>query len=167
MKSVLIWGLILAAVLGIGALLPFESKDVSQLVPVEALVVSIERDQIILNGGDCQGKGETWEAAWQDLQNSAEGHVFFGTAEQVVLAGAAVKLLQEAATSKELRPAANICAALGQVPDPKKAAAYLSAHNGGLTLQKVRAALKQGERLELPVLIIKEGGMRLYDAGSR
>lgn len=162
MKTAVIWGLIAAAIWGVGALLPFQSTDVAQLVPVETLVVSLKDTQLVLDGGTCRGSGNTWEEAWQDLQNSAEGHVFLGTAEQIVFAGAAIKTLPDAVSNRMLRPAANVCVSVGKIPDPKETSAYLSAHNGGITLQTVRAWLKQGQQPELPVLVVQEGGMRLY-----
>lgn len=157
----------LAAVAGMTALLPFESSDVAQLVPVEALVVSMDQGEVVLDGGACQGRGETWDAAWQDLKRGAEGNVFLGTAEQVILTGAAVDLLPQAAWCEELRPAAVICVSPGPAPEPEEAAAYLSAHNGGVTLQQVRAALLQEQPVELPVLVETEGGLRLYGTKHR
>jgi len=166
-KKVLAWGLVGVVLLGAGAMLPFQSRDIAQLVPIEALVVSVSQDKVVLNGGECSGRGSTWEDAWKDLKNSGDGWVFFGTAEQIVLVGGAVKLLTEVVSCEELRPAANVCVALGTMPQPEKVSAYLSAHNSGVTLQKVRADLKQGACPILPVLITEEGEMRLYETENR
>ena len=73
----------LAAALRMSGLLPFTGNDVAELVPVEALTVDWKEGQVVLDGGDCQGYGESWEAALQDLHAGAEGTVFLGTAEQV------------------------------------------------------------------------------------
>ena len=163
MKTIVFWFLLAAAVLGIGSLLPFQSRDVGQLVPVETLVISLEEDQIQLNGGICEGKGKTWETAWQDLQDGAPGYVFLGTAEQVVFVGGAMRLLQQVAEANALRPAAHVCVSVGQKPKPEAITPFLRTHNSGLTLQQVRAAFKQGRELAMPVLEIKEGEMHLYE----
>lgn len=165
-KRIGVW-LFLAVLVGISSMLPFQRNDVAKLVPVEALVVSMERGTVVLNGGDCQGRGKTWQEAWLDLQNSADGAVFLGTAEQVILVGAAANLLPQVAWNEQLRPAAVVCVSPGAAPDPKEAAAYLGAHNGGVTLQQVRTALLQEKTIELPVLVQTEGGMRLYGTENR
>ena len=167
MKHRTVWiGLTAAALLLLGGM-PFKRSDVARLAPVEALVVSVEQGRVVLDGGDCQGRGASWEEAWQDLQRGAEGQVFLGTAEQIVLTGSAVELLPQAVNSGALRPAAQVCVCPGPAPDPKQAAAYLSAHKTGVTLQRVQAALQRGESFALPVLMETEGGLRLYAATNR
>jgi len=158
---------IAAAALRLTGLLPFQTTDVARLKPVEALVISVEQGEIVFRGEECQGRGTTWEEAWTDLEQSAEGTVFLDTAEQVVLVGQAADLLAGAAWSEQLRPAANVCICIGEAPEPEAAAAYLSAHAGGLTLQKVRAALLRQETVKPPVLVKTEGGLRLYGAYDR
>lgn len=155
---------LLLAVIVMAGWLPFQSSDVAQLVPIETLVISMEDGWIILDGGETLGRGKNWEEAWKDLHHGADGRVFLGTVEQVVLSGAAVELLSEAAWNEELRPAATVCTSLGSKPKPKDATAYLSAHNGGVTLQQVRAALLKEETIRLPILVQTEGGLRLYGA---
>ena len=157
----------LAAALRLTGLLPFQTSDVAQLKPVEALVVSLRDGDVVLNGGDSQGRGETWDEALGDLRQGAEGNLCLGTAEQVVLCGDAVGLLKEIAESEDLRPAAVICRCPEGEPDPKQAAAYLSAHNAGLTLRQVRAKLLRGEWIQLPVLAKTEGGLRLNGTEDR
>lgn len=154
------------AALRLTGLLPFETKDVASLKPVEALVVSVEEETLVLDGGECQGRGKTWEEALADLKEGADGDVFLGTAEQVVLCGAAWKFLPQMVGSDELRPAAVVCACNGEVKQ-EEAARYLSAHNAGLTLQQVRAALLRGETVKLPVLRMTEGGLRLDGSEDR
>jgi len=160
-------GILCVALLGLSALLPFERNDVAKLVPVETLVVSVERETIVLDGGECMGRGETWQKAWQDLLQSANGTVFLGTAEQIVLVGTAVNLLPQVVWNEQLRPAAVICVSPGPVPDLKKMTAYLGTHNAGVTLQQVRMALLQEEPVELPVLVETEGGLRLHGTKHR
>ena len=159
------WGSIFLALVLIAAAasaMPFERNDVAQLVPVEALVISAEDGELMLNGGACKGRGKTWEDAWKDLKESAEGTVFLSTTEYVVLTGGAAKMLQNVAWNTELRPAAELYAGLGQTLDPENIAKYLSAHHGGMPLHQVRAALLENRTVSLPILAETEGGLRLH-----
>jgi len=158
----LAWVAVLAAALGAGRIFPFESSDVAQLVPIQALVVSAQDGKVVLDGGPCRGIGADWNSAWQDLQQSAEGHVFLGTADHVVLCGTAVELLPHVVKNKTLRPAASVCVCRDGVPKAEDAAAYLSAHSGGVTLQQVRALQLRTGSVRLPELVHAEGGLRLY-----
>ena len=153
---------ILAAALRMTGLLPFETRDVAQLKPVEALVISVDQGELVLQSEACMGRGVSWDAAWEDLKRGADGDLFLGTVEQVVLVGEAADLLSQVAQSDRLRPAAMVCTCPGAAPDPKEAAGYLSAHNSGLTLQQVRAKLLRQETVRLPVLVETEGGLRIY-----
>jgi len=60
-----------------------------------------------------------------------------------------------------------ICVCTGPLPKPKDAAAYLSAHDAGMTIQKVQAAMVRGEGVALPVLRNTEGGLRLNGSKNR
>ncbi len=156
-----------AAILGLSGLLPFERTDVASLVPVDVLTVDLQRGQAVLKGGEAEGRGKTWEAALEDFRQGANGRVFFDTAGQVILSKDAVRLLPDVIRGEELRPAANICICTGPMPEPKEAAEYLSAHDGGVTIQMVWAAMLKGEGVALPILKETEGGLRLYGSENR
>lgn len=162
MKRIAVF-LLLAAALRMSGLLPFESRDVADLVPVQALTVSLDGQTLVLDGGEAQGRGETWEEALSDLDKSTGGDVFLSTAEHLILTGAAVDLLPEIVKSSALRPAAQVCFAPGAPPEPSEAADYLSAYETAWTVQRIRAALLRGEMVHLPVLAETEGGLRLYE----
>lgn len=166
MKRILLF-VCLAAALRMTGLMPFSGNDVADLVPVEALTVDWKRGQVVLDSGESQGYGADWAEALEDLHRGADGTVFLGTAEQVVLSEAAVRLLPDVIRSQQLRPAAVICVCTGPLPKPKDAAAYLSAHDAGMTIQKVRAAMVRGEGVALPVLRNTEGGLRLNGSKNR
>lgn len=166
MKRILLF-VLLAAGLRLSGLLPFESHDVATLVPLEALTVSCEQGNIVLDGGACQGSGATFAQALEDLQQGADGAVFLGTAKQVILTGSAIRLLPEVVRSPALRPAAVVVAAHGSPPDPEAASKFLSAHDAGLTIQMVRAAILRDEPVSLPLLKEMKGGFRLYGASHR
>ena len=165
MKQI-VWFVLLAAVLSLTGLLPFESNDVASLVPVEALTVDLNDDRVTLKGKDCQGHGTDWQSALEDLRESGTGTVFLGTAEQVVVSQRAVSLLPDIIRSEALRPAAVICVCPGEPPEPEKAAEYLSAHDAGMTIQKVQAVMLRGEGVKLPMLVKTEGGLRLYGTAN-
>lgn len=155
-KWMLLGLLLLAAKLA----LPFSGSDVSELTPVEALVVTREQGQVVVDGGDCRGRGATWAAALQDLRQGADGRAFLSTAEQIVLCGAAAELLEDVIADAKLRPAASVCLCEGEAPAPERAAAFLR-KKSDVTLRRLRAARLRDETVELPVLIQWEGGLRL------
>ena len=157
---------VLAAVLKTSGFLPFQSSDVAELVPVRALVVCKEAENIVLDGGACVGVGKSWQSAWEDLQRSAEGHVFLGTADHVILCGSAMELLPQVLESETLRPAASICVSDEGV-NAIKAADYLDAHDGGVNLRQVQILRQREGVVKLPELVQTEGGFRLYGAQDR
>ncbi len=153
---------VLAAVVRMSGLLPFPAMEIDELVPVETLTVTAEQNRVWLDARECRGQGKTWAEALEDLYRGAEGTVFLGTAEQVVLNQKATTLLPQMIQSGALRPGAAVCVCDGVLPSAEDAGAYLSAHNTGVTLQQVQAALVRGESIALPMLVKTEGGLRLY-----
>ena len=156
-----------AALLKVSGLLPFQTTDVAQLKPVEALVVSVEEGAVVLQGGETIGIGADWSTALEDLRHGAEGTLFLGTTEQVILCGKAVNLLEQVARSEDLRPGTMVVVCEDGQIDPEQAAAYLSAHNSGVTLGRVRAAMLRKESMLLTELAKTEGGLRLYEPSGR
>lgn len=154
--------LLIAAAAAAGILLPFQSSDVAELVPVEALVISVENGTVVLDGGDCRGMGKAWPEAVQDLKKSGNGRVFLAAAEQIVLCAGAEALLEEVVGSDVLRPAAGVCLCPGKPPSAADAAAFLAVRRELPTLQQLRAKLLRQEQVELPVLTETKGGLRLY-----
>lgn len=163
----LVFLVLLAGVLRTTGLLPFQSSDVAQLVPVQALVISQSGGSVVLDGGQCRGIGTDWDSAWQDLQNSADGHVFLETADHVILCGDAIALLPQVVRSGAFRPAASVCVCPDSVPDAQEAADYLDAHSGGVSLQQVQALQLRTGEIRLPRLRQTEGGLRLDGTQDR
>lgn len=159
--------LCLAIILRMAGWLPFSGNDVAELVPVEALTVDWEQKQVVLRGRDCVGYGETWTAAMQDLENAAEGVLFLGTVEQVVLSERAVHLLPDVIRSDRLRPASVVCVSSGGLPAPEEASKYLSAHDAGVTVQNIQSAMLREEGVRIPVLDRTKGGLRLRGSENR
>lgn len=156
-------GYLLLAMLAAGKLLmPFQSRNIADLIPVETLLVTVEQGQICLDGQQCHGRGVTWTDAVHDLRRSADGTVFLGTVDQIVLCGQGDDLLSQVMFDRQLRPAAEVCTCPGGITDLAQLTSFLAAHSTGLTLQKARARTLRREPVVLPLLVQTEGGLRLY-----
>ena len=154
--------IIVAAALFLTGLLPLRGTDVAELLPVRVMLVE-KKDGLVRIQCDhgAAGSGRNWELALEDLRKSAEGKVFFGTVEHVVLARSAWDLLPRVAASSDLRPAAKICCAARKLPEPEQTASFLHAHPGNVTLSRVRAQMLAGRQVRLPQIISKEGRLLL------
>lgn len=148
--------LALAARFGGGA------QDVSELVPVQALVIDAQDGEITV-AADTQdvGRGGSLDAALSDLRAGCAGALFTQTAEHVILTQKAWFLMPQVCVSAQLRPAAKLYRAAGQTKDARAALEFLQAHPGNLTLSRARAALLLNETPAVPVLVYAEGGFRL------
>ncbi len=145
------WILSLLAILLVTALgwLPFEGTDVATLEPAEALYVSLEGEQILVEtDGGWFGKGETVEEAVADLKESAPGQVFLQTVDYLLLQTESEALLPT--LYAHLRSGCSVCR-VEEKPDLEKASTYLRAHRPGLTLQDYRAG-----NTEIPKLTMEE-----------
>lgn len=152
----------LMTAVSLSGLVPFERHEVAALQPVQALTVSVENGRIVLDGGQVQGRGATWQDAMADLRHSGKGAVFLGTAEQIILVQSAVQLLPQVLSDRQLRPAAQVCVSRERITDVQAAADYLSAHPTGMTVQKLRTIIANAGSASLPVLTQTEGGLRIY-----
>ena len=150
----------LALVLKATGLLPFQSADIADLLPLRTLTVDVTADGITLNAGEASGTGPTLDAALENLHATATGRAFLATVRQVILSETARELLPRICQWEALRPAAQVVLAPEGLPDPEEAADYLETHDPGLTLQQVQAAWLRGETVTLPTLHT-EGGLRL------
>ncbi len=160
MKKLLICTALLLAV-GLLGWLPAEQKDIGDLLPVRALVVSQSQGQLVLDGGEkLQGQGPDWASAMENLRATAPGDAFFGTAGYVILVGDAQNVLRDVLGERERRPAAQVYAADG-VPEAESAAEFLDAHGGGVTMQELQAAVLEGRRISLPRMHSENGRYRL------
>lgn len=162
-KLALLAGLLL--VLGAVGWLPVKPRDVGDLLPVEALVLS-ERDGLLyLDGGnDLAGQGTTWAEAVKDLTETAPGVAFFDTTAHIILCGNTVNCLEQVLDDRALRPAARIYLGQGAI-EADDAAAYLATHRGNKTLQDLQAAWLEGRTVTLPVLTETDGRYRLTHDG--
>lgn len=135
--------------------LPFASCDVGGLRPVEVLMVSTEGGVVLRTDTGDMGRGESWDAALENLKATAPGTVFEGTVSFLILDAGAKDLLPELLARQDLNPGCGVCCGNGQL-DPEQAAAYLRAHEPDTDLRGLRAG-----REDVPVLLEKEGRLFL------
>ena len=119
------------------------AQDVSELVPVQALVIDAQNGEITVTA-DTQdvGRGGSLDAALSDLRAGCAGTLFTQTAEHVVLTQKAWFLMPQVCVSAQLRPAAKLYRAVGQSISAERALSFLQAPPGELTLSRARAALR-------------------------
>ena len=138
------------------------AQDVSELVPVQALVIDAQNGEITVTA-DTQdvGRGGSLDAALSDLRAGCAGALFTQTAEHVIVTSRAWYLAPQVCVSRQLRPAAKLYRAMEEVKEPEEALRFLQAHPGSLTLSHARAALLESREEAAPVLMQTEGGFRL------
>jgi len=138
------------------------AQDVSELVPVQALVIDAQNGEITVTA-DTQdvGRGGSLDAALSDLRAGCAGTLFTQTAEHVIVTSRAWYLAPQVCVSRQLRPAAKLYRAMEEVKKPEEALRFLQAHPGSLTLSHARAALLESREEAAPVLMQTEGGFRL------
>ena len=141
------------------------AQDVSELVPVQALVIDAQNGEITVTA-DTQdvGRGGSLDAALSDLRAGCAGTLFTQTAEHVVLTQKAWFLMPQVCVSAQLRPAAKLYRAVGaggRARPPHPALSFLQAHPGELTLSRARAALLENKEVQAAVLVQTGGGFRL------
>ena len=122
------------------------AQDVSELVPVQALVIDAQNGEITVTA---------------DTQAGCAGTLFTQTAEHVVLTQKAWFLMPQVCVSAQLRPAAKLYRAVGQSISAERALSFLQAHPGELTLSRARAALLENKEVQAAVLVQTGGGFRL------
>ena len=136
MKKWLIPAAVLAAV-AVFSRLPHPARDIADLKPVRAVYIHMEgrNFHVQTDTGD-SGIGHDLTEACLDLRAEADGEIFLGTAEFLIL-DPEVPITGE--IFDLLRPDCRVTFA-DKPPDLKKAAAYLSQHQPKLTLARLRAA---------------------------
>lgn len=138
-----------AAVLAVWFGMPFRTRDTARLLPLRTVQVEADAEGVYLRSEQGEGRGGNWREAVENLRENTPGDVFFDTAEQLVLCGAAEKLLPEIVDSGCLRPAAQIYHA-AELRPAKGLNALLNAHESGVTVGDAAAALARDETVSLP-----------------
>ena len=143
------WPVMAAAAVLILALSPFRGTDIGKLRPAQWVYLSRREDTVSLetDTGD-RGEGADVLSALEDLRQNAPGELFLGTADYAMISGEALRDLPQ--LRNVLRSGVEVC--LTEEEPDETTAAYLRAHNPGLTLR----GFFSGEG-ELPALVKQEG----------
>lgn len=153
-----------ALVLAFSGLLPVGVGEVADLEPTRILLVRREKGLVqATSDTGAQGLGATLEGALRDMQTTGQGKVFLDTAEAVLFHATARDVVQEAAQSALLRPAARAYYVEGDLPEAEDALEFLQTHSGSATLSQVRAALLGAGGGRIASLQNKEGRLRLIE----
>lgn len=155
MKRLLLYGIALVLVAALGWM-PFSPSDVADLKPVELIFLDASRETVLVKTDTGEsGRGSSLAAAIADMKKTTPGDVFLETADHLLITAEGSRYLEQAV--QFLRPGCNVCLTQTE-PDLEAAAAYLRAHEPGVTLQHWRAGLRM-----LPQLEIKEGRLCLVE----
>lgn len=143
------WPVMAATVVLILMLSPFQGTDIGKLRPAQWVYLSRQEDTVALETdmGD-RGEGADVISALEDLRRSAPGELFLEMADYALISREALEDLPQLRSL--LRSGVEVC--LTEEKPDETTAAYLRAHNPGLTLR----GFFSGEG-ELPVLDAEEG----------
>ena len=102
----------------------FRGTDIAKLAPVEVVWLSENAGEIYLetDTGD-SGKGDSVQAAYNNMKASAHGTIFLDTADYLIIQNGNEHLIAD--TYELLRPNCRICSA-PIIPDMESVAGFLS-----------------------------------------
>lgn len=147
-----------AAVLAVGGFQPATPSEVGKLVPVQTLCVTCGAAWEVTADGGLSGRGDSFDAALEDLSAGAPGQLFLGTVSAVTLTDETE--IREILDSDALRPAVQVLRLHGSAA-PDELTTFLAAHSGGVTIAALRTARAQDGTLSLPALIQTKEGFRI------
>lgn len=151
----------IAAAAGWLGLLPFEATDVAELIPAQTVFIMKNGGQYTVDvGAGVRAVGDTLKSALRALQEQTAGTVFFDTCEQLVLMGDTEALLPEIAAEESFRPAAGVYT-VSEQPEIGAVSEYLHSHHGGVTVSGIKAAVAEGQQVNVPRVEPVGGGYRI------
>ena len=149
MKRILLYIIVMAAAL----VVPEQGTDVGELIPVELVFLYKDEGAIVLETDTGNmGRGETLEAAYADLEDTAPGVIFLDAADYLLVARSVRTLAPQMA--EYMTTGSRICQAEKGI-DLTLAAQYLNVHPSEVKLKEVEAAT------ELPVLKQEKYGEKI------
>lgn len=149
MKRILLYIIVMAAAL----LVPERGTDVGELIPVELVFLYKDEGAIVLETDTGNmGRGETLEAAYADLKDTAPGIIFLDAADYLLVARSVRTLAPQMA--EYMKAGSRICQAEKGIDLPL-AAQYLNVHPSEVKLKEVEVAT------ELPVLKQEKYGEKI------
>lgn len=147
MKKTIIYGILLTAAL----LIPNEATDLEKMKPVEAVLVRMEDDLIIIETDtEDVGIGATVAQAMRNLEETTAGTIFLDTADYLLVTEGTEQQILEMA--QYLKKSVRICYAEEQI-DIVDAVEFLRAHRPEIKLRQ----WKDGAEIE----VLKEENGRL------
>lgn len=147
MKKTIIYGILLTAAL----LIPNEATDLEKMKPVEAVLVRMEDDLIIIETDtEDVGIGATVAQAMRNLEETTAGTIFLDTADYLLVTEGTEQQILEMALY--LKKSVRICYAEEQI-DIVDAVEFLRAHRPEIKLRQ----WKDGAEIE----VLKEENGRL------
>ena len=115
-----------AVILALLFLAPLERLDVAKLLPVEAVAIYLEEGEVVLEtDSEDQGRGDTVQAALENLKQNATKIIYLDTARYLLVAENAQAQAQE--LLQYLKPSVQQGIYAGG--DVKEEAKYLDAHS--------------------------------------
>ena len=152
MKETRVCAALLALLLAIAALCyaPGAASELSELLPVETLVVDRTAGALTVSSGALSGSGADWRSAMEALRACAPGKVFLETADRVILTERAADALPELCADPSLRPAVQLFLLRGEPGEGLEE--FAAARTSGATPEDPR---------ELPVILKENGRYRL------
>ena len=137
--------------------LPFHSRDVGELLPVETALFSVEGPAVVLETDlGLTGRGPTLGEALADLKEKAPGALFLDTGNFVLLRPSALPLLPELEKADFLRDSCTLCLAEGDL-DLKTVGPYLRAHKPAENLGDAFSTLAGNGTPRIPTLSQQAG----------
>ena len=153
MKRWLWYAVALALILAVSAE-SYAGSDVGELQPVQTLRVSEQAGTILVETDTGElGEGDTLDAAFRNMEETALGKLFLDTAEYLLIAPGCVELIPK--LTEYLRPSCCVCLTEGDV-DLMQVGQFLQIHPPDRTLMEYRAGLNQ-----VPLLKGFDGRMEL------
>ena len=116
-----------AVILGLLFLAPLERADVAKLLPIQAVAVYLEGEEVVLETDAAyMGRGDSVEAALSKLKDTTPAVVYLDTAEYLLVTEDATFCIDQ--LRQVLKPSVKVCVcqAAGRVQETVK---YLEIHS--------------------------------------
>lgn len=129
------------AILTLTCFAPVEPLDIAELLPVEAVAVYTDRNDIVLETDTGNiGRGATVEEALADLKTETPAVIYLDTAEYLLVSEDTLLVLEDIAKLLKPKVKVSCCDAGGRVKD---AAKYLHVHPQYKMLREIMSEKKE------------------------
>lgn len=136
--------LLYVAILALTCFAPVEPLDIAELLPVEAVAVYTDGNQIVLETDTKNiGRGETVKQALEDLKEKTPAVIYLDTAEHLLVSEDAQPMLAE--MSEFLKPTVKV-SKYDAREHVKEASQYLRVHPDYKTLKEILSEQKENSK---------------------